>query len=347
MLRHVMSGLNPKWRRVVSYKPSLGAFEREKINTRIRPLVVTIRSPAHRLAPGFTFTACSERQSSHINIVWMFLCSVHQRCSRRRMPQVKPHLRYLLFGFCIFLVIVGGLVFVVALAQLFPSQDVAHGGSDFEGQTTSHIILYIHGSVTMAIGILGACGAHQRNLMVLNAFLVCTVVEVLLMLRAGVYAAEDRPKLEIVVEERWRSFLPLDQASDDVKKRAEALQTSLHCCGLFSYEDWEQNIPDSCLCNQEEMTEDKCQSVSYRNFLFNLFWQKKSVFRQNCFPFIVDSARTNANVTLAAAFTGLALALLGLVLSSLMIYQINTCNGPNAAPLPVMFVDQPPAYQRL
>ncbi|XP_010746863.2 tetraspanin-8 [Larimichthys crocea] len=277
----------------------------------------------------------------------MFPCSVHQRCSRRRMPQVKPHLWYLLFGFCIFLVIVGGLVFVVALAQLFPSQDVAHGGSDFEGQTTSHIILYIHGSVTMAIGILGACGAHQKNLMVLNAFLVCTVVEVLLMLRAGVYAAEDRPKLEIVVEERWRSFLPLDQASDDVKKRAEALQTSLHCCGLFSSEDWEQNIPDSCLCNQEETTEDKCQSVSYRNFLFNLFWQKKSVFRQNCFPFIVDSARTNANVTLAAAFTGLALALLGLVLSSLMIYQINTCNGPNAAPLPVMFVDQPPAYQRL
>lgn len=39
----------------------------------------------------------------------------------------------------------------------------------------------------------------------------------------------------------------------------------LHCCGLFSSADWEQNIPDSCLCQPaEEGTGDECQTVDYQ-----------------------------------------------------------------------------------
>lgn len=135
------------------------------------------------------------------------------------------------------------------------------------------------------------------------------------------------------MEERWLSFLPLDQASDDVKKKAEALQTSLHCCGLLSYEDWQQNIPDSCLCNQEKEEEGKCQTVDYGNFLLNLVRQKKSVFKQNCFPLMLNSATTDANIQLSSVITLLLLTLLGWVLSSLIIYQ--------------MFFRRPPAYQRL
>lgn len=36
----------------------------------------------------------------------------------------------------------------------------------------------------------------------------------------------------------------------------------MHCCGLFSYSDWEDNVPDSCLCDPgTEVGE--CQSVTY------------------------------------------------------------------------------------
>ncbi|XP_076577809.1 tetraspanin-8-like [Chaetodon auriga] len=248
------------------------------------------------------------------------------------MPQVSVCLRRLFISFNIFFVIVGGLVIIVSLALLSPSLDDQHGGKEFEVQTTSHIVLYIGGSVTMLIAILGAYGAYKENLMALTAFLVCMVVGTLLMLRAGVPAAVARPKLETLMEERWRSFLPLDQTSDDIKNQAEALQTSLHCCGLFSYEDWEQNIPDSCLCSQEEEMEGRCEAVAYRNFLLNLFWQKKSVFRQSCFLLIMDSVKTKANITLGVVFTLFALALLGFLLSSLTIYQ--------------MF-NTPPAYQQL
>jgi len=42
------------------------------------------------------------------------------------------------------------------------------------------------------------------------------------------------------------------------------LWLQLHCCGLFSYMDWEDNIPDTCLCDQGEEMEGMCQSVSYQ-----------------------------------------------------------------------------------
>ncbi|KAL7371004.1 hypothetical protein ABVT39_016245, partial [Epinephelus coioides] len=71
----------------------------------------------------------------------------------------------------------------------------------FEGQTIGHIVLYVVGSVTMVIAILGAYGADKENQVALIV-------------------------LESVMEGKWRSLLPLDQASDDIKNQADALQTS-------------------------------------------------------------------------------------------------------------------------
>ncbi|XP_044041318.1 tetraspanin-8-like [Siniperca chuatsi] len=254
------------------------------------------------------------------------------------MPRLSPCVKCLFISFNIFFVIMGVLIVIISLALLSPSLDDLHGANDLEVQTTSRIVLYIVGSVTVVIAILGAYGAYKENRGALIVFLVCMVTGSLLMLRAGVSAAVARPKLESLTEERWRSFLPLNQASDDIKNQVEVLQTSLHCCGLFSYKDWGENIPKSCLCSQEEAEEGKCQTVNYGNFLLNYFRQKKSVFVQNCLPLIMDSVTTNANIKLAVVFTLFALALLGLVLSSLMIYQMS---------VPVMFIDEPPAYQQL
>ncbi|KAM7367405.1 hypothetical protein PAMP_015309 [Pampus punctatissimus] len=202
--------------------------------------------------------------------------------------------KLLFINFNIFFMIAAAVVIAVALALLSLSVDVLYAGDDY---------------------------------------LVCVVAGGLLLLQAVVAGAVVRPKLVSVMEDRWRSRLPLDQASDDIKNQVKALQTSLHCCGLFSYEDWQQNIPDSCLCDQEEQLEGQCQPVSDRNFLMNLFWQKKSVFTQTCFPSIVASVITSADITLSVEATLFVLLLLGLVLSSLMIYQ--------------MFINQPPNYQQL
>ncbi|XP_042259757.1 tetraspanin-8-like isoform X1 [Thunnus thynnus] len=289
------------------------------------------------------------------------------------MIQVKDLIKLLFTSLNIIFVIVGAVIIIVTLVLLSPSFNGLRGGDDVrqthpltpdththganqpidsliqcDGHTTTHIVLYVIGSVTMVIAILGAYGGHKENLVALTVYQMCMVIGGLLVLRAGVSAAVIHPKPKSVMEDRWRSLLPLDQASDNIKVQVEALQTSLHCCGLFSHEDWGQNIPDSCLCNQEEQMEGKCQTISYRNFLLNLFWQKKSVFTQTCFPLIMDSVTTNTDVTLGVDATLFVLALLGLVLSSLVIYQIfNTANRSNTLSVPVMFTNQPPDYQQL
>ncbi|GLD48181.1 tetraspanin-8-like isoform X1 [Lates japonicus] len=52
------------------------------------------------------------------------------------------------------------------------------------------------------------------------------------------------------------------------------------------YKDWGDNIPDSCLCSLEEV-EGTCQTISYRP----------------CFPLIMVSVTTNADITLSVVFS--------------------------------------------
>ncbi|KAF7644288.1 hypothetical protein LDENG_00224570 [Lucifuga dentata] len=256
------------------------------------------------------------------------------------MGQVNLCLKRLFIIFNFFFAIVGGVIIALALvSQLITS---AHGGHNLEGRTSGLIVLYIFGSVTMVIAILGAYGAHRESRVALIVFMVCMVIGSLLMLRTGIPAAMVRPQLDILLEERFREVLPLDKASADVQNMADGLQRTFHCCGLFSYEDWEQNIPDSCICSQEEEEEELCQSVGY------MYLQQKSVYVQTCFPVIMRFARLGADILLGVAFTLAILALLGLVLSSMLIHQLRPQSPPTVLlSVPAVFSTPPPKYQEL
>ncbi|XP_056223593.1 uncharacterized protein LOC130163424 isoform X2 [Seriola aureovittata] len=226
-------------------------------------------------------------------------------CSRRSIMTWVGHLFVII---SIFIVITATLCLLLSQGLPSPAADCLHRGVDVEVEKTNRTVLHIMESdvVTMGIvviGILGVYGGLKRNLVALIVFLGCTVGSLTvgwLMVRdvGGVPAATVRPQLESMTEEWWRSRLPLDQASDDIKNWVEGLQSILGCCGIFSYKDWEDKIPDSCLCIQEEKegVEGLCQTVNYSNFLLNLFWQKKSVFSKPCFPIIMISIRTDTDI---------------------------------------------------
>ncbi|XP_071383764.1 tetraspanin-8-like [Centroberyx affinis] len=259
------------------------------------------------------------------------------------MSQVSSCLRRIFTAFNIFFAVVGGLI--IALALLCQVLYNRHGGGDLlDGRSSSLLMLYVIGAVTMVIAILGAYGAHKENKVALIVFLVCMVIGSLMMLKAGVPLAIARPKLEDMMKVRLQQVLPLDKASEDVKTVAENLQSNLHCCGLFSYQDWEDQIPDSCLCNSEEEVEGLCQRVQYMNL-----FQSKSVYTQSCFPLIMSFISLGADVCLGVIFTLAILALLGVALSSLIIHQMRV---PSSRPtmvltVPAVFAPQPPKYQEL
>lgn len=257
------------------------------------------------------------------------------------MAKVNPCLKRTFTIFNILFAIIGA--FIIGMALLSQVLTSVNGGDDLEGRTASLIVLYAVGSITMVIAILGAYGAHKENKVALIVFLVCMVVGSLLMLRTGVPAAAARPRIGGLLEDKFHQLLPLDQASEDVKDMADALQTQLHCCGLFSYEDWEQNIPDSCLCNQEEQMEGKCQTVRYRSLM-----QTKSVYTKTCFPIVMYYVLMVVDVMIGVVFTLAALALLGMILSSIMIHQMRFPDTPTVLmTVPAIFTSAPPKYQEL
>lgn len=242
--------------------------------------------------------------------------------------------------FNIIFAIVGGLIILLAvLAQILTS---VQGAENLENRTTSLILLYVVGVITMVIAILGAYGAHKEKKGPLIAFLVCMVIGSMMMLRVGITTAFARPQMEPLLEETFHRFLPLDQATEEVQSMTNALQSQMHCCGLFSYTDWGKNIPDSCLCSQEDEEEDKCQTVTY-----NIIMLKKSVYTATCFPILMHYVLLITDVLLGIVFTLAVLALLGMGLSSLMIHQLRHPNRPPVLLTVPVFSPQPPKYQEL
>ncbi|XP_034019507.1 tetraspanin-8-like isoform X2 [Thalassophryne amazonica] len=255
------------------------------------------------------------------------------------MGQINTCLKWIFTIFNIFFAIVGGVI--IALALLSQIITNVHGG-ELEGRTSGLIILYVVGAITMVIAIVGAYGAHKENRVALIVFLVCMVIGSLMMLRIGIPAAMARSELEDLLEERLRRVLPLNTADQDVRNVADKLQETLHCCGLFSYTDWGQDIPNSCLCNQQAESLHECRLVNY-----NVLMQKL-VYKKTCFPIIMHYVLLVADIMLGVVFTLAALALLGMALSSLMIYQMRfPSSAPMVLTVPAVFSPQPPKYQEL
>lgn len=261
--------------------------------------------------------------------------------------QINPCLKRVFTAFNVFFAIVGGLI--LALAVLSHAVTRSAGGG-IEYNYGGLIVLYVLGSFTMLISILGAYGAHRENRVSLILFLVCMVIGSLVMLRAGVPAAFLRSELDEVMEDKLKDMVPLDQTTQMNKNAANEVQEWLQCCGLFSYKDWEGQIPDSCLCDDLEVAEGQCMSINYDVRAFQMFGlaQPKSIHKEPCYPLIKYYVNLMADVVLGVIFTLAVLALLGMVLSSVMIHQLRAATRTTMIfTMPPVFNPQPPKYQEL
>ncbi|XP_005742388.2 tetraspanin-8-like [Pundamilia nyererei] len=238
------------------------------------------------------------------------------------MAQINICLKHIFTVFNIFFMLAGGVAIALALWYQF-FMDVR--GYNLEGRSTQLFILYVVGCIAMMIALLGAYGAHKESKVAL------------IMVSSDCHCMVLCFELKGIVEQTFRRFVPLDKSSEDVRNMAEVIQEKYHCCGLFSYKDW-KNIPDSCVCSQEEEKEGKCQTVENNTFML----QRMSVYTKTCFPTIMDHIQFHYNIMLVVSFTLAVLALLGMILSSIMIHQLYY---PNRHTIVVSMM--PPKYKEL
>ncbi|XP_057710757.1 tetraspanin-8-like [Corythoichthys intestinalis] len=257
------------------------------------------------------------------------------------MTRVNSCVKISFFVANVFFAVLGGLI--VALALLLQLVTRFHD-APMAGRFAVLTALYVVGLITMAIAAVGAYGAHRQSRAALIVFLVCMVIGTLMMFRVAVPLAAVRPEVEEAMSDTVRELLPLDEADEKIRVLADDIQKTLRCCGAFSYSDWRQNIPDSCACDVEAEREGKCQLVSYDLMMLQV---KKVVFRQPCFPLLARYFLLILDVIIGLSFVLAALALLGLILSSILIHQLRPGVRPAVLLVPAIFKPQPPKYEEL
>uniref|UniRef100_A0A3B4XHZ1 Uncharacterized protein n=1 Tax=Seriola lalandi dorsalis TaxID=1841481 RepID=A0A3B4XHZ1_SERLL len=214
-----------------------------------------------------------------------------------------------LIKLCVFwFQIIGGVIISLGLlCQILTSYQ------SVQNRTDALVVFYVVGIITMVIAILGAYGAHKEK------------------------SKSTNKNLPGCVELKFRTFLPLDQASDEAKNM-------MHCCGLFSYTDWESDIPPSCLCDpSEEEQMGACRTIDYRVMTMSV-----SSRPQPCVPIILHYVLLLLDIVLGVIFSLLALAVLGMILSSIILHQMRYPNRPTVLmTVPTIFTTPPPKYQEL
>ncbi|XP_032445700.1 tetraspanin-8-like [Xiphophorus hellerii] len=261
------------------------------------------------------------------------------------MAQINSCLKWTFIGFNLLFALVGAIILCLAVV----SQVLTSGeDGDMENRTTGLVCLYIMGAVTMLLGLLGAYGAYKEHKISLIVFLVCMVIGSLVMIRSGIPAAIIRPEVEGFLVEKFRTLLPLDTATIREKHLVDSLQTHLHCCGLFSYTDWNEDIPSSCDCPSIEDEEPfTCKLVPGMN-RYPFLRQSRSIYSKPCVPIVMYYVLLVADISLGVIFTLAALAVLGMILSSIMIHQLRHSNRtPVVLNVPTIFIPGPPKYHEL
>lgn len=260
------------------------------------------------------------------------------------MGEVNVLLKRVFTIFNIIFALAGGVILGLALvSQILTSSHV-----DMSQRATGLIVLYLTGSITMVVAILGAYGAHRENKGCLIAFLVCTLVGGLIMIRVGFPLISARQNLEPALREGFQHILPLDRARPKVQDMFNTLQSAVHCCGIFDYKDWGNNVPESCECEMEAKDKGECKTITYRNIINT---QRKTIYSQTCFAILLSYGLLGADIIIGVTLSLFVLAMLGVILASIMIHQMRPRGIRQRTTVlltvPTVFTPTPPKYQEL
>lgn len=186
-------------------------------------------------------------------------------------------------------------------------------------------------SWVFAIGILGiSClgiyaGCSEKDL-ALKIFAGFMGLGMIIMLIFGIIIAVTRNKIKASFDTASAELSKPFMEDPEMRLMLEGLQQSAYCCGVVSSSDWGDNIPDSCEC--------KSQYGVYPGFgvsgckpLPQGARGPQQIYRQTCGDFIFMWLDLIFRVAMGIFFGFAVTALLGLLVSLLMIYQIKRHDG--------------------
>ncbi|KAK6292353.1 hypothetical protein J4Q44_G00369370 [Coregonus suidteri] len=233
------------------------------------------------------------------------------------MAQVNRCLKQLFFGFNMLLGIAGCVLLVLGTTA------APHDKELDQGESTGLAWIVSTAVVSVLLSLLGACGAYKENIALLKVFVGIMGFGIIVFLIVGFNVARSMPEAMQMIKENLPAATSAMMADEEHRQTIMALQAEAKCCGIMSYRDWDSKIPETCKCSTFKSDPSQCMEVQTTKDdgiwgTSEIMW----IYSKPCGPLILKNL-TSALKTALGFFFGFAVyALIGELLSCMMIGQI-------------------------
>ncbi|GBP07041.1 Tetraspanin-11 [Eumeta japonica] len=107
-------------------------------------------------------------------------------------------------------------------------------------------VVVVMGFAVMLLSILGCCGAAKEVKCMLLTYYILVLIIFLAMLVGGILQLVFREKIMSSLDRELSASIPYYGARHEYTRAWDETQTLLQCCGVRSYRDWNDNLPESC-----------------------------------------------------------------------------------------------------
>ncbi|XP_030006816.1 tetraspanin-8-like [Sphaeramia orbicularis] len=177
------------------------------------------------------------------------------------------------------------------------------------------------------LGIYAGCSEKALAFKIFAGFMIAGII---IMMSFGIYVVVVRNKIKnaflIVSSEASQTLMQ----EDSFRQYLDGMQSVSSCCGLTSADDWGSTIPDSCACSggygqygiySGSGCRDKPQGTS----------GPSQIYIQSCGDFLFFAVDLFCKILMGIFFGFAVSALLGLLMSLLMLHQIKRYDGAGGA----------------
>ncbi|XP_067438371.1 tetraspanin-8-like [Thunnus thynnus] len=230
------------------------------------------------------------------------------------MGKINGCLKCLFIFFNVLFVILGCLlIFAAVKASTYSAQMSAVGGPGVGW-------VWVFAIGILGISILGIYAGCSEKDLILKIFAGFMAVGMIIMLIFGIIIAVMRNKTRDNFQSASAEYAKPLMEDEGFRATLDGLQQSVQCCGVASAEDWGNEIPQSCECTGYGCIA-KPQGARGPD----------RVYGQTCSTFIFMFLDIFFKISMGFFFGFAVTALLGLLVSFLMIHQVKRHDSSGGA----------------
>ncbi|XP_074554051.1 tetraspanin-8-like [Halichoeres trimaculatus] len=181
--------------------------------------------------------------------------------------------------------------------------------------------IWVFAISVLVISCLGIYAGISEKAIILKIFAGFMVVGMIIMLILGIVVVVLRDKVKQKLDAATTEFVSSYMKEESVQNVLRELQTTAKCCGVVSASDWGDEIPQSCDCKSSYGGYDPFGSPGCKARPQGTTGPDQ-IYKQSCADYIFSILNFVFQISMGFFFGLAVTALLGLLISLLMIHQV-------------------------